>query len=683
MQEMTLEGCATSPLGSFLKALAILRLVSEQADTAARGWWDGDRFRLRSELDENGLIDFFLDRYVPTPILAPWNGGSGFYPKDRQDGIAAIESSTAQRFEDYRAAIAFLKDLPEVRAGKSQDEEERRSAILRAARNWLPDSAVEWLDAAVGVSATGKRAFAPIVGTGGNEGRLDYTNNFMQRLAQLLIAPDSNTPVRPLLENALFGTHTAGFQSAATGQFDPGRAGGFNQGQGIETPDIPINPWDFVFTLEGAVAWASGLYRRHGVSYDSLLCSPFTVRADRVGFGSASKDEEARAEIWVPVWPRPSLYSEIKVLLREGRASLGQKPAKSGLDFAEAATSLGVDRGVDRFVRYSILMRRGKSYIALPAGSFPVGYRGISDRVRELRAVLDLMRITAEDRRGVDAAAYEALLHGGPDRLRDLIAAFGRMVQALVRSRGKLFVPTKLPATQWIEDCGPDVPEVRIAAALASIRDRAAGPIRSNLMRNENEYAWVGIGFPERLMSVIEKRLRSWGAPDSGSEQTAAEGLFTDRGRTPFGASYELCPGDATLFIERSVDDELIEDLLFAFVCLNWTEFRPPRVAPPASVLPIYAVLKHLFLGSAVEVNGERKHIRPDARILSYLRSRNAEAATDVALRRLRVAGLNPLNADYRGGVDPLRLAASLLIPVRAGDLQRPVLNESMEEVYS
>lgn len=683
MYELILGGCAATPLGSYLKALGILRLVSEQADKATRGWWDGDRFCLRSELAENGLISFFIDRYVPTPIVAPWNGGSGFYPKDRQDGIAAIEASTTERFAVYRAAIAFLRGLPEVQAGKSQDEEARRTAILRAARNWLPDSAVEWLDAAVGLSATGKRAFAPIVGTGGNEGRLDYTNNFMQRLAGLLITPDSSTPVGPLLENALFGRHTAGLQSAATGQFDPGRAGGFNQGQGIETPDIPVNPWDFVLTLEGAVAWASGLYRRHGVSYDSLLCSPFTVRADKIGFGSASRDEQARAEIWVPLWRRAALYSEIKVLLREGRASVGQKPAKSGLDFAEAATSLGVDRGIDRFVRYSILMRRGKSYIALPAGTFPVGYRGISDRVREVRAVLDSMNLTAEQRRAVDAASYEALLHGGPDRLRDLMAAFGRMIQTLVRSRGKLYIPTELPATHWIEDCGPEVPEVRIAAALASIRNNAAGPIRSNLMRDENAYAWVGIGFPERLISVIEKRLRSSSAPDHVSEQTTVQDLSNDHRRTPFGASYELDPGDATLFIEQSVNDELIEDLLFAFLCLSWAGFRPPRVSSPAVALPIYAVLKQLFLGSAIEVDGERKYIRPDARILSLLRNRDPAAAAGIAVQRLRVSGLAPLMVNYRGGVDPLRLAASLLVPVRPRDLRSAVLNETIEEVYS
>jgi len=55
-----LDGCSPIPLASYLKALGILRLVSEQADPEARAWWEGDRFLLASHLDEPELIEFFL-----------------------------------------------------------------------------------------------------------------------------------------------------------------------------------------------------------------------------------------------------------------------------------------------------------------------------------------------------------------------------------------------------------------------------------------------------------------------------------------------------------------------------------------------------------------------------------------------------------------------------------------------
>ena len=76
--QVILEGCSTEPMAGYLKALAVFRLVSEQADPKARGWWVGNAFCLESKFDAEALSQFFLDEYAPTPIIAPWNGGSGF-----------------------------------------------------------------------------------------------------------------------------------------------------------------------------------------------------------------------------------------------------------------------------------------------------------------------------------------------------------------------------------------------------------------------------------------------------------------------------------------------------------------------------------------------------------------------------------------------------------------------------
>ncbi len=60
MPEIQLPGCMTEPLGSYLKALGVLRLVAEQADPSAAGWWAGDTFMLRSRFDLEELEQFFL-----------------------------------------------------------------------------------------------------------------------------------------------------------------------------------------------------------------------------------------------------------------------------------------------------------------------------------------------------------------------------------------------------------------------------------------------------------------------------------------------------------------------------------------------------------------------------------------------------------------------------------------------
>jgi CRISPR-associated protein Csx17 len=113
------------------------------------------------------------------------------------------------------------------------------------------------------------------------------------------------------------------------------------------------------------------------------------------------------------------------------------RPAFNTLEFAEAACSLGVDRGIERFVRHSLLKRRGDSYVALPAGTFPAGYRSDGDRVRQFQTFLEklsrreLPRGAEQFRRGIEAAIYQVLLRGGKPRIRELMAALGRMLRRL------------------------------------------------------------------------------------------------------------------------------------------------------------------------------------------------------------------------------------------------------------
>ncbi|MBI5525973.1 MAG: hypothetical protein HY897_06525, partial [Deltaproteobacteria bacterium] len=68
---------------SYLKALGVSRLVSEQKDSNARCHWRDGEFWLRTSLDEQGLVDFFVNEYRPTPIVVPWSGGD-FFNVDRK-----------------------------------------------------------------------------------------------------------------------------------------------------------------------------------------------------------------------------------------------------------------------------------------------------------------------------------------------------------------------------------------------------------------------------------------------------------------------------------------------------------------------------------------------------------------------------------------------------------------------
>ncbi len=127
-EPLSLDGCTPEPLMGYLKALGVLRLVSEQKDPEARGFWADGVFKLTTSLDRGGLVAFFRDEYKPTALLAPWNSGSGFYIKldldqllksggsdvvfksrDVVDAINAIESSDTERLATYRRQIRQTK----------------------------------------------------------------------------------------------------------------------------------------------------------------------------------------------------------------------------------------------------------------------------------------------------------------------------------------------------------------------------------------------------------------------------------------------------------------------------------------------------------------------------------------------------------------------------------------------
>lgn len=110
-----LDGCAPTPLAHYLKALGILRILAEQDDSKAHGWWQGERFRLATKLDRREIQDFFLERYEPTPMFNPWGGRSGFYPgsaeKRARNVLESIERSQDSRLNSYRKTVEHLRQV--------------------------------------------------------------------------------------------------------------------------------------------------------------------------------------------------------------------------------------------------------------------------------------------------------------------------------------------------------------------------------------------------------------------------------------------------------------------------------------------------------------------------------------------------------------------------------------------
>lgn len=220
---ITLGGCAPAPLSHYLKALGILRIVSEQKSRSARAHWQRDQFLLLSDLDRKALTTFLLDEYKPTPILSPWNAGSGFYyqeeklnKRDPATGhkvktgvrnqettatrvVSEILTSSNPRLSAYRQVIYQTKLLLDSKGQLSAPDTSGadKGELLIELRSIWPDAAVEWLDCVAvlasshdALSRTGlKPWYTTLLGSGANDGNADFTSNFMQRLTEIFAAP--------------------------------------------------------------------------------------------------------------------------------------------------------------------------------------------------------------------------------------------------------------------------------------------------------------------------------------------------------------------------------------------------------------------------------------------------------------------------------------------------------------
>lgn len=507
-ESLTLCGCGPTPLASYLKAIGTLRLISSNAnhvdgsaaDPDARGWWENDRFQLLTRLSREELCGFFLQKYAPTPTVAPWNGGSGFYEKDNKDGFDPLSSGeVAKRFTSLANAIRHASDVVARHGLDQSPKDTTKVAFVSELRAVMPDDAVDWIDAALALSRS-RLEYPQLLGTGGNDGRLDFTNNFMRRLVSNRkgegifnsVSGQHSDKAPSLLASALFDARSNDLVSAAVGQFSPGAAGGPNSTSGFEG-DAKVNPWDFVLTLEGAVAFAGAATRRHPGAPESGASFPFTVR-QMVGAGwggiEATDEDDARAEFWAPLWRRPARFVEIKALFSEGRAVLNGRTARSGLDFARAASGLGTSRGFNEFVRYGFLKRAGDAYRAIPLGrSFAA-----PSRTAALVADLDdgswLDRLRQTGRRDGESASARQAIKRFEDALFDLadesipttkvqrtIIALGDVCGWLgVSKKGRAEIePPPVLSKGWIQLADDGSPEFRVAVALAGIGLKLAG----------------------------------------------------------------------------------------------------------------------------------------------------------------------------------------------------------------
>ena len=529
---LTLHGCAPTPLASYLKALGVLRLISSPAnhvsglaaDVDARGWWEDERFHLRTTLDRDGLLRFFLKDYTPSPIIAPWNGRAGFLEGDVTETstrrgatlMREIEQSESSRLGSMRKTIGTLRNnrhldkLNSLRtkakalqvaskrlagdekranaAQKSRVEKEARvvkSLLLPSIRAESDPDHVSYVDACYVLAADDTPA--PLLGSGGNDGSRDFGVNFAEELINLFDFGTGEPTDRASreIESSMFGVSRPANGHGSMGQFSPGQ-GGPNSTTGYGGSN-PLNSWDVVLGLEGTLVFGGALTRRWGATGDSRASFPFTFEPSNAGSGSISLADpnRPRGEIWTPLWPRAATFAEIVAIFAEGRLTLRGRAARTGLDAARSVARIGSARGISAFERYSIIQPDSKTpYQATPLGRFTIPSRPRSDLIDDLEAGDWLSRarrlvsrktapaLARQTMRRLDDALFRMT---SANRRRDgtlsALAALGNLLDWIATSsdaRAGCAPPPRL-SPNWIQEADDGSSEYRIASALAGI----------------------------------------------------------------------------------------------------------------------------------------------------------------------------------------------------------------------
>jgi len=723
MTDLALLGCTPEPLMNYLKALGVFRLVAEQADPQARLSWRGGLAHLQSTLDRDALIEFFTNQYRPTPILAPWNGGSGFYGGGSEP-LDAIADSDSPRLEGYRQAIERIRTF----IPKTKPKDEEKDSLLARCRRELADDVLPWLDVCFVLGEDGPRFF-PLLGTGGNDGRLDFTNNFMQRVKDVIaFSAKAQAPVdsRAFLGAALFADELVSLGKTAIGQFNPGGIGGANGTQGRFEAGSQVNPWDYVLMIEGALLFAGSVARRLGANSSNRAVFPFTVESVAVGYGSATASDEttdgSRAELWLPMWKTSCTFAEVEHLFAEGRAQLGRRQAKNAVEFALAVNLLGISSGITSFARYGFLKRNGLAFLAAPLGRVEVCPRPQARLLEDppLLEWLNRFRQACSDKnktpgryqtalRQVDRAIFEfaSRNESGNDapHLQYVLAALGKAERTLAGglkfAQDKFIRPLQRLNPQWLVDADNDrSPEFRLAAALAGVRGERdiVGPFRAFLepVEFKGNYAdwspgstsavWSNRSLTANLAEVFRRRRM----------ESFRNGLSTVPLRSPRTAPLL----DIVAFLREEIDEEKLTALLWALSAVNWStidglptnqredhewdvpfEFGLPRLL--VEPLPLRSVVTANNNGRRWRLGAMNYSTVPDPDVFHLLASGRSDAiehSVTHAARRLKSSGL--LANGYRNrrqsgaaiavmsNIPPERLLAAMLFPLSDRDLE-------------
>lgn len=718
MKPLYLYGCRHDILGHYLKAIGLLRTLSQCADEKPRdpeaeGWWDLKRgcFCLCSEKysTKEELTQFFAKYYRPTAVFAAWNKNSGI-SKENAGKFGHGDSWKLANFYSNRIVPPKEKQNS-VNKDKLISEE-----AFRAYRDESMDFVSITLDA-VSNAHSRYRGDNPLFLIKGIAGRAHLWRTFWNYVGRFegLKSQKKREPFVVLVETSMFrqSAMSLGSIKGKGTPFFPDAIKSYNIGSGWVTENYPFNALDYILAVEGAFAMRGSVARTLAANSKRFAAFPFVFDSGEDKVNHENKLRGTADALWFPLWNRRTSFGELSSFISDAQTRLPGKEARFSAEFVRALYAQGVDAGFAGWQEFRFKMIASDVPWTTTGHYVKAAFR--ADATRLNRALypldescfLDQFKIKwnsnhdkavnnsphvlrAEINDAMERAAHEPTsshclnLLGTIFRACRQIAVSKSFRENLSNKRGIFFRP--LPAEYWNELFADfDEPEFYIARALASISGlrkqldgtysktlpmlgsilplKLSGAMRWYLPNEDdrsNQAVWSGTDLCFDLAAVLARRYM--------------DSLGDDR--PALLSKYGAPLNDVLAFLRGELDDQLIAQWTESLSLIDW-KFSDREKAPEEkeedllAIPPEYAALRTLVEVECERQKKEEMKKRRSQQPISLLCSRSFSSlplAVSEALRWIAIWGVpNP----YRDGAEPekKRLAGRDIIHLETPNL--------------
>lgn len=331
---LTLPGLSPDSLGHYLASLGLLRVLSRKWPSTRIAWRD----EVLQVVGGPPTLDELLDELVR---VAGTQGESDARNREwsQYDKLWSDAQKKGTKAKSAEPLALWQAEAPE-------------SLLQLFAAHAVPHARV---------------TFNPLLGSGGNAGRRDFSDGWKRAVDALTpkaakgrgkkkVARDSKAAApdtrRTELSAFLLGHGlTWLLDKLAAGSWFSDATKLYNSGQS-PAREGQLSPWAMVLACEGLPLFAGSASRRLGARAPAIGAFPFVT--EPVAPEAAGEAGRIRGEIWTPIWARPMTLAEARTLFSRGRAELRGRGAVTPAAFATAIRKRGVDAGIREFRRFTL-----------------------------------------------------------------------------------------------------------------------------------------------------------------------------------------------------------------------------------------------------------------------------------------------------------------------------------------